>query len=182
MDASVLFMLMLVGLVGMAWWANTSKRNKILCTFRRVNKTKIVKWVKMQSRYVVFDGGKYDIIPSRVVFQWYNSGLIHMAFPQWIATLDYSYNSRFPHDPNNMAITAESPEVRKNLNKEEWVKSYYRGAEPHSRQTRTGVLTSYLPWIAIGLVALVAFYFHSQMSGFGAALDAVIDKLNTITK
>lgn len=177
-----LLAIMAIFLLLMAWWANNSKRNKILCTFRRVNKTKIVKFVKMQSRYVIFDGGKYDIIPSRITFQWYTAGLIHMLFPQWVATLDYSWNSRFPHDPNNLDITAETPETRKALNKEEWVKSYYLGAKPNTGKTKQGMIMSWLPWIAIILVVLVAFYFNNKMTEFGGILDNVVEKINAVSR
>jgi hypothetical protein len=174
---------MAVGVLFMAWYANSSKRNVILCRYRRVNKTMVVKFVKMQSRYVIFDGGKFDIIPGRIIFQWYNNGFVHMLFPQWVATLDYSWNSRFPHNPNNMEITAETPQTRKALNKEEWVESYYKGAKPSSAKNgKLGFLQQWLPWIAILLVIVVAFYFNSKMQGFGATLDQVIDKINTITK
>lgn len=182
MNPSTLLMLMMVAVVFMAWYANTSKRNKILCTFRRVNKTKIKKWVKMQSRYIIFDGGKYDIIPSRITFEWYTAGIVHMLFPQWVATLDYSYNSRFPHDPNDMKITAETPAVRKALNKEEWVESYYKGAKPSTQKTKQGVIMQYLPWVAIFLVVLLFVYFNNQMTHLGAILDVVVGKINTITK
>lgn len=177
------FVLLSAGLlVFMAWYANSSKRNKILCTFRRANKTKVVKWVKMQARYVIFDGGKYDIIPSRVVFQWYTAGLVHMLFPQWVATLDYTYGKRLPLDSNRADYDWENPEVRKAINISDIVKSYFATSSPAATSKKAGLLTAYLPWIAIGLVVLVAFYFNSKMTSFGAALDAVINQLNSIAR
>ena len=182
MSPSTLFMIMLLMLVLMAWYANSSKRNKILCTFRRVNKTKIKKWVKMQGRYVIFDGGKYDIVPSRIVFEWYTAGLVHMLFPQWVATLDFTYSSRWPHDANDMNITAETPATRNALNKEEWVESYYKGAKPSNAiKTKQSMIVQYLPWVAIILVIVVAVYFNNTMTGFGATLDMVINKMNALT-
>lgn len=181
MDFLTLIAIMAIIGVFMAWYANSSKRNKIYCTFRRVNKTKIEKFARMSSRYVIFDGGKYDIIPSRISFVWWNKGLINQLFPQWVATLDYSWFSRFPHDPNKMEVTAETPKTRKALNKEEWVESYYKGAKP-SAANKQNIIAQYLPWVAIGLVVIVAFYFHTKMSGFGAQLDAVINNLNAITR
>ncbi len=186
MTFSTLIMVTAIALIVMAWYANTSKRDKILCTFRRVNKTKIVKWVKMKNKFVIFDDGKYDIIPSRITFQWYTGGLIHMLFPQWVATLDYSYTSRFPHDPNNMAITAESPETRKALNKQEWVTSYYRGAEPKAGKTKVSLIEKYLPWVAIVLVVVVAFYLYNsqQTMAHKIATDVgeLTNRINAITK
>ena len=181
MSPSVMFMLVLAGLALMAWYANYSKRNQILCTFNRVNKTQIVKFVKMQTRYVVFDNGKYDIVSSRIVFRWYNGGFIHMLFPQWVAALTFSHTSRWPLDTNSMSYTAETPETRKNLNKEEWVNSYYKGAKPSSASKgKLGGLQQYLPWVAILLVVLVAFYLNNKMSSFGAVLDTVVGKINAM--
>lgn len=179
MDLQTFITAMAVIVVAMAWYANTSKRNKILCSFRRVNKTKINKWVKMQSRYVVFDGGRYDIRPRRVTWLWYCQGIIHMIFPQWVPTLDYSWTSRFPHDPDNMDVTAESPEVRKALNKEEWVKSYYRGAKP-TTATRQNIITQYLPWIAIILVFVVGVYLYNNMQAMNIQMQAIQQSLNAI--
>jgi hypothetical protein len=169
-------------LVFMAWYSNNSKRDKILCRFRRVNKTLIAKWVKAKSRYVIFDGGKYDIITSRIVLQWYTAGIVHMLFPQWVATLDFSYNSRFPHDPNNLKNNAETPETRNALNKEEWVKSYYRGATPVQSNRKKSIMEQYAPYIAILLVVLVAFYFYNQFQGVSYALNDLAGRISQIQK
>jgi hypothetical protein len=166
----------------MAWYGNSSKRDKILCTLRRANKTKINKWVKMQTRDVIIAGGKYHVIPSCITFLWYNAGLIHMLFPQWVATLDFSEHNPFPHDPNDMKFNADTPQIRNALNKTEWTESYFKGSKPSQSKTKTGLITQYLPWVAILLVVGVAFYFNSKMTGFGATLDAVINKLNTIAR
>ena len=182
MSIQTFVMLMALMILGMAWYANTSKRNKILCRFRRVNKTMVAKFVKMQNRYVIFDGGKYDIKPSRIVFQWYQSGLIHMIFPQWVATLDYTYSSRFPHDPNNMNITSETPATRKALNKEEWVESYYKGAKPSAPGKKQSLITQYLPWISILLVVMIGFYLYNNMQVMVNDMNIMKNMLNTITK
>lgn len=162
----------------MAWYANYSKRNKILIYYNRINKTQVTRWVKMKSRYVIFDGCKFDIIPSRIVFRWYDGGLIHMLFPQWVATLFYSYNSRFPHDPNNLDYNTETPEVRNALNKTEWVDSYYKGAKPsQQKSSKQGLVEKFLPWVAIVLVGILFWYFNSKMAGFGATLDLIVSKI-----
>lgn len=173
-------MLMLLALAAMAWWANYSKRNQILCTFNRVNKTQVTKFVKMQSRYIVFDGGKFDIIPSRIVFRWYNGGFIHMLFPQWVATLTFSHHSRYPLDPNTLQYTAETPTTRAALNKTEWTESFFKGAKPSQKQGKMGGLAQYLPWVAIGLVVIVAWYFNSKMTSFGHILDQIVTSVNAM--
>ena len=162
MDFGTFIAVMLVCLVAISWYANSSKRNKIYCTFRRINKTKIKKFVKMTSRYVIFDGSRYDIIPSCITFEWWDKGLIHMMFPQWVATLDFTWDSRFPEDPNTMNPVIISPEVRNAMNKEEWVKSYAKGFTPPSAKKQS-TFQQYLPWLSIGLIVLVGFYLYSNM-------------------
>jgi hypothetical protein len=166
--------------VAMYWYMSETKKNQILCRCRRRNRTLIAKFVKMQNRYVVFDDFKFDIIPSRVVWQWYP---IMYIFHLWLPTLDYSWNSRFPHNPDNLDDNSETPEVRKALNKTEWMESYYKGSKPSSQKGKSlGFIQQWLPLIAILLVVVVAVYFNSKMSGFGKTLDAVINQMNSMAK
>lgn len=175
----LLIMAMLV--VGMAWYSNSSKRNKIYCSFTRVNKTSIHKFVKMADRYVVFDGKRYDIIPSCVIFDWWDKGLVHMMFPQWVATMSYTYSSRFPIDPTTGKPSIISPEVRNAMNKEEWVKSYARGFTPPSAKKQT-FIQNYLPWFAIGVVVLLGIYVYMNNQAFNKALIDIINKVNSIAR
>lgn len=180
MNSQILFIIALFGLVAMAWWANNSKRDQMLIYFNRSNKTQLVKWVNVKSKYVIFDSKKFDIIPDRVVWRHYNGGLVYMLFPQWIPTLMYSYNSRYPHDPDNLDYNAETPEIRNSMNKSEWVESYFKGAKPSqsNKGGKLGFLQQWLPWAALIAVVLLFFYFNSKMSGFGRQLDLVIGQLN----
>lgn len=181
MGIETLFTLMLLALVVMAWWANNSKRNKIYCTLRRSNRTLITKFVKQESNFVIFEGRKFDVIPSCIVLRWWCVGLIHMVFPQWVPTLDFTYTNRFPLDPKTLKPVVISPEVRKAMNKEEWVKSYAKGFTPATSKKQSA-LQQYVPWVAIILVLIVAVYFNNQMMGFGATLDTIVNKVNAITK
>ena len=165
----------------MMWYANTSKRNKILCRYRRINKTLIARFVKMQSRYVVFDGKRHDIVPSCVVFQWYTGGIIHMLFPQWVSTLDFTHESRWPLDPNTLKPVIISPDVRASMNKEEWVKSYAKGFTPPGSK-KDSILKEYAPWIAILLVVLVGFYLYNNMAALANQMAIIQNNLNAITK
>ena len=178
MNTQVLMFIAVAMLAGMGWYANYSMRDKILIYYNRENKTQITKWVKMRGRYIIFDGKKFDIISSRIVFRYYNGGLIYWLFPQWVATLAYSYNSRFPHDPNNLEINTETPEVRNALNLQEWVLSYFRGAKPSQpKATRSGLIEKYLPWAALVGVGLVFWYFNSKMQSFGMTLDSIVSNM-----
>lgn len=175
----ILIMAMVV--VGMAWYANSSKRNKIYCSFKRVNKTSIHRFVKMTSRYVLFDGKRYDIVPSCVVFDWWDRGLVHMLFPQWVATLDFTYASRWPIDPTTGRHMIISPEVRKLMDKEEMFRDYNKTLSSPPAQKQTAI-QQYLPWVAIGMVALLFFYVYMNNQAFGQALADIANRLNAIAR
>lgn len=181
MTPQTLFLVMAAILVFMAWYANSSKRNKIYCSFTRINKTSVHKFVKMSSRYVVFDGKRYDIVPSCVVFDWWDKGLVHMLFPQWVATLDYSYASRWPKDPVTQKAVIISPEVRNAMNKEEWVKSYAKGFTPPSAK-KQGFGQQYMPWIAIILVGLLGVYVVISNQAVQKDLAAIVNRINAIAR
>jgi len=177
---STLVMVMALLLLVMAWYANSSKRNRIYCTLRRVNKTKVAKFAKMSSRYVVFEGHRFDIVPSCITFQWWDKG-IHMLFPQFVATLDYGYNNRFPIDPNTLKPVIISPEVLAVMNKEEWVKSYAKGFQPPTAKKQS-MLQQYLPLISVVLIILVGFYFYTNMQGIVGEIATMKNAMQAITQ
>ncbi len=181
MTYQILLIFMLVVVVGMAWYANWSKRNKIYCSFIRINKTTVHKFVKMTSRYVVFDNKRYDIVTKCITFDWWDKGLTHMLFPQWVATLEFAYNKRFPIDPDTGQAVIITPEVRNAMNKEEWVKSYAKGFQPPSSKKETAI-QQYLPWIAIGLVALLGFYVYTNMQAVNQALVIITNQIQSIAR
>ncbi len=176
MDSQIYLLIMFGMLAFGAWYSTSSKRNKILCTFRRVNKQKIEKWVKMESRYVIFDNGKYDVLSDRIVYQWYNRGMFGQFFPTMVATLDYSWYSRFPHDPDDFKNVSITPEVRKVFTKEEDMKAFGHGIQNQAGKKKGGI-EGMLPWIAILLVGLLAFFWyqdHQMMKVIENTLRAMI--------
>jgi hypothetical protein len=184
MSLSTFVMLTAVGLLAMAWYANTSKRNKILCRYRRVNKTLITKFVSMDKKdphHVVFDGGRFNIVPSSIVFQWYTGGFIHMVFPIFVPTLDFTYESRWPLDPNTLKPAIISPAVRKSLNKEEWVKSYAKGFTPPGNKKQS-LLQGYLPWIALGIAVLGIFWMYNNITALANTVASLQNAISAIPK
>jgi len=181
MDFSLLIAIMSMTVLGLAWYANSRLRNKIYCSFRRVNKTKIEKFVRMTSRYVIFDGRRYDIIPSCVTLLWWDKGFIHQLFPQNVVALDFTHESRFPLDPNTLKPVIISPEVRGAMNKEEWVKSYAKGFAPPSGKKQS-MIQQYLPLITVGFVVLLGFYLYSNQQALSQQIAIMQNTLNAITK
>ncbi len=104
-----------------------------------------------------------------------------MIFPQWVATLDFTYESRFPLDPNTLKPVIISPEVRASMNKEEWVKSYARGFTPPGNKKQS-ILQGYLPWISIMLVVLVGFWMYNNMASLSNQMAIMQNNLRAIMK
>lgn len=181
MTWQTLVLIMATVFVGMAWWANASKRNKIYCTFIRINKTSLHKFVKMSSQYVVFEGKRRNIVPSCIVWDWWDKGIVHMLFPQTVATLTYSYASPYPIDPNTLQPMILSAEVRKLMNKEEMWRDYNKTLTPSSARKET-FIGKYLPWISVMLVALLGVYVFVNMQSYGKVLEDIINRLNAIAR
>lgn len=183
MSAPLMFVVVVALFILYALYATQKLRNKILCTFRRVNKTKVEKFVTMQDRYVVFDGGKYDIVPSSITFQWYNRG-IHQFAPTWVATLDFTHESRWPLNPNTFNPSIDSPRVRKNLNKEEDFNAFGRGVNAQVDKKKQG-LQKWLPWIVGGVaIMLIYIYFNGQLTSMANYMNTqfanITNTLNSI--
>jgi hypothetical protein len=104
-----------------------------------------------------------------------------MLFPQWVATLDFSYASRWPMDKSTGKPVLLSPEVRQLMNKEEMWRDYNKTLTP-SPAKRQAAIQQWLPWIAVGLVALVGVYFFINMQAFQKDLAAIYNQLNAISK
>ena len=171
MSPQNLFAILVFVILLMVWYSANSKRSKILCRYTGRDKTEEEKWVDVGKGYVIFRGRKFDIITRRIKNFWFTKG-VHMILPTKISLLEYSWYSRFPHDPDNYSNVWESPEVRNLLNKEEDMRALGKGIGTQMGKKQSG-LTAYLPIIAIILVVLVAFYFYTQMQAQGQHLKAL---------
>lgn len=181
MDYKTIFTILVFVIFVATWYAHNSKRDKIYCTLRRANKTSVSKFVKMSDRYVVMDGYKFNVVRSCIVFEYWNKGLLHMLFPQWIAKLDYTVESIDPFDPNTLKPTIISPAVRKVMNKEEWAKSYFKTSQPTSNK-KQGFIMQWLPLISIIAVVLVGFYLYSNQTAMGQHLLDIQRTIDAIAK
>jgi hypothetical protein len=116
-------------------------------------------------------------MPDRAGLQWYTRG-IHAYFPTWVITYDFSYYSRFPHNPDDFKDTVVSPAVRHVLNNEERMKSFAKGVQSQGAGAKkSGMFEKYLPYILIGiLVILVVFVFqmHGQIGALTKAYNTLV--------
>lgn len=156
MDTKTVFIVVLLMVLCLVWYSTASKRNKILCHFRRINKTKVERLVPMKSRYVIFDGGRYKIDTGRITLFWYARG-VNALFPTWIPSLDFSWYSDVPHNPDDFKDTWDTPEARNAASSEDdWI-GFNRAARTQAAG-KASKLRAYLPWLLIAGVAIAVYY------------------------
>ncbi len=155
-----------------AWYSSSKKAKQILCIYRRVDKTRIEKWVSRHSDFVLFDGAKYQIEPDRIGLQMYTRD-IHLFLPIWVQALDYSWYSKHPHDPNNWDNNSESPGVNEALNMEQATKDIAKGLATQSGGKKENMLQKYLPYILLIGFAIIGVMYYTQK----LQIDAIIKTL-----
>ena len=94
--------------------------------------------------------------------------------------MDFSWFSRWPHDPDTMTVTMDDPAIRDAFNKQEWVESYFKGAKPSTSTKKQDMLSKYLPWIAVAAVVLVGFWLYQNMAHLSQNMAALQNQLNAI--
>ncbi len=146
-----------------AWYSANKLQNQIHCSYRRVDKTIIEKFTKRHSKYVIFDGAKYEIIPDRISLIRWKRG-IHQFLPIWVQHLDYTWDNAYPQDPSKYQNTIVSPEVRNLINQEARMAAFSKGVRDQGVGKKASGLMQYLPLIALGgvIIALFIIYTMSQ--------------------
>ena len=163
-----------------ASYSTRIKRGQILCHFTGQDKTEEEKWIKIKDGYVIFRGLKFDIITRRITSFWLTKG-IHYFFPTRVNYVNFSWNSRFPHNPDNYEETLIDPAARKLIDKREMFKSYARsfGSPVVKKQ---GALAQYLPIIMVVLILAVGAYAYSSLQTLGQQMAIMQNTINAITK
>jgi len=151
-------------------------KNKMLCTFIRPNRQKIEKWVPLQSKYVVFDRGRYGIghyecDPMCITMLWYDRGF-NKLFPMLIPTLEFKWDTPNPLNPATFESTWHSPEARQAAWEEHQHTAFARAAAAQAgKKGLFGGMGSWLlPVIAIILIAAVLFIVYKGLGGLDRRL------------
>lgn len=172
MNIQIFVVLVVVLAFGLFLYSQYSWRGKVLCLFRRPNRTVIEKRVPLRSRYVIFDGGKYEINPKRIDLMWYTRGMIHQMFPMFVPFLEYKWDMPYALDPTKFTNSWDSPEARNSSKTEEKIRAVSKGfaAQGASKQS---TLEKLLPWAAVGISIIVGFMVY-QLSQHVSVLEELI--------
>lgn len=135
-----------------------SVRNKIWCSFRRADRTKVEKWAKENQARIDFDGGWYHVEPSRTVLM-----LKWNPLPMWVRALDFRHDSARALHPDTFD-NAFTPEARKQLDKTDDIKALEIGNNQAlaGGKQKKGLLESFMPIIVIGGFLIVAWFLWQQ--------------------
>lgn len=162
MDIQTFIIVILAGLVFMFWYSHKKLEGKVLCRFRRANKTITERMVSLKHKTIIFDGGKYNVDPKRIVHYTYRKG-INSIFPVQIPSLDYSWDSPDPHDPETYINTWDDPQTRLAAEQGESFRAFSKGVD-----AQTGKKSRFPEWlfpaITIGAIVIVGYLVY-QMSG-----------------
>lgn len=179
MNPQTFFTLIVVVLFVYGYWETNRKRNKILVYYSGVDGTVEDKWVNEDSGNVVLRNKKFRIIKDRERSFWLRKG-IHFFFPTKVNCLFYSWYSEYPHDPNDYRNVWVTPEVRKAINKAEWVESYYKGARPSSSKKQSTIM-QWIPFVAILIVFILGFWVFNNLSMISDQFADMNNKINALT-
>lgn len=163
-----------------------SLKEKILCSFTRKDRTRILKWAKVNQGRIDFDGGWYDVEPSRTVQRLWESG-IHFIIPTWVRCSDYRFDSSRPLNPDTFE-NQYSPELRKQLDISDGVKGLEQGnreALISNKSGRQNILQQYLPIIVLGGFVIIGWFLWQQQGktdDVGFAINVVQQQLADLLK
>jgi len=153
-----------VGILYAAYCSHRAK-TRVYCTFTRRDKTMRHKWARaINGERIEFGGGWYYVVMSCVTTEALESGF-NAIFPTMIRRLAFTYKNKYPIDPETGEPSAETPEMRKNLNKREDIEALEVGSIKALGKGRVGLMGGgWLPIIlVIGVVA--SLYFIWQLMG-----------------
>ena len=116
---------------------------------------------------------------ERMSTVWVKTG-IHMIFPTRAPSLSFVWYSEYPRDPRNYMRTVINPSVRYVINLTEMVKSYFATSSPTAASTKKNFLDKWLPYIALGLIVIVAVYFYNNQQQIASWMNQMQNQINNL--
>lgn len=179
MNSTVIVIIVLLILVYI-WFTINSYKGKCLVYYRRRNKQKIKRLVKATDSFIVFEKKRFDLTPDRAQPEWVN---ILGLFGTWVMSYDFSWYSRFAHDPNQFESAWETPDVRNSINQEERMKAFTKVGESRAKEKTKSSWMSFLPYIIIGAILIFIVYtIYTQGKDMTVMKQAIQSLLNSAAK
>ncbi len=179
MTPTTVWVLALLLLVGWQVYSVYSVKERIWCTFRRRDRTKIEKWARKDQRRIVFDGGWYHVEPDRttLMIKW-------NPLPMWVRSLDFRWDSSRALHPDTFK-NEFSPEERKQLDTSDEIRAFDEGGirAMNTGRQKKGMLDTLFPIIVIvGMVAIGYMLWTTQkrLDMIGQATNVIQSMLGNL--
>ena len=156
-------------------YSTLKKKKQVYVIYHRVTGQILEVFAKIDDEVVDIDGKRFTLLADRHSLTWWNRG-IHSFFGTWVITYEFSWYSRFPHDPKNFKNVVVSPSVLKVMNNQARMGSFARGINSAASVKKSGMLQQYAPYIIAGVV-LVMLFFIFKMNGQISALTKAYNAL-----
>lgn len=167
------FMLSLVFMTVAMFVYNLYRTNaRILCRYSGRDKRVRKKWAKSKNgERIEFDNGWYYIITKCIKLD----ATFFNLLP--VRVLEFSYLSKYPNNPDTGEPLAETPEMRKNLNKREDVEALEFGSQRALGKGKVGVMGGGLLPIILVVAVVASLYLNWQSS---AKIDMLGQAINVL--
>ena len=163
LDSTTIFIIFLMFLIAYASYSANKAKNNIYCMFIRADKTWINKWAKPKQRRIVFDNGWYYLNSKRMISRVLEDG-IYKLFPQKVHAQIFRWNSSNPLNPDDFTQTWETPESRKNLNKEEDIRDLMVGnVQALGTKKKKGMIEGLMPILTVVGFVIVGYLLYTVM-------------------
>ncbi len=156
-------------------------KTRIYCTFTRQDNTVSHKWVRaVNGERIEFAGGWYYVKTACVTLEALESGF-NMLFPTMVRRLEFTWKNKYPIDPKTGEPSAETPEMRKNLNKREDIEALNRGTQQAFGKAKVGLMGGGILPIILVVGVVASLYFIWQLMGKVDMLGQAINVLQTLS-
>jgi hypothetical protein len=163
MSYGLLLIIMVLVIIALSVTSSKKLENQIFITMRTAHDRREEFLVNKKGRFFFFQGFRYDIIPSCCKPMTWKRG-VHMFIPTTVQAADYTWSNTTPIDPDTGLYYVVSPEAQGAMDDEENFTAMNRSTKKEMGKKEVG-MNKYLPYIAIGLVLLVAAYLYMQIKG-----------------
>ena len=117
--------------------------------------------------------------------RWFPPVTVGTRMKTSLGVADYRWDSSQPLDPKNFNNEYESPESRKQLDKEEDIRALHEGNRKAQGQGKQGMLSGWMPLITvIGFVVLgfVIYMVLKKIDQLGFAMNVIQQQLGQLGK
>lgn len=158
LNTSTLLIIFAVIIVGYYIYQVYTARNRVWCVFRKRDRGRIEKWMRIDQTRVEFEGGWYDIDPSRITF-----GIKWMPLPLSVKVLDFRHDSPKALDPSSFNNDF-TPEMRKQLGISDDLRDFAEGQRQSfgGKPAKKTFLEQIFPIIVIGGFVIVGYMLYTM--------------------